>query len=65
MHVSRHREIAHAQFAHAVIHVPAEPVEQTLAERTDGGRFALQTPQKQHGVEHDHLQSPPTVSGTP
>src|SRR5262249_24951579 len=56
-HVSRHGEIAHPHFAHAVVHVPAEPVKQPLAEGANWRRLALHTAEKQHGMEHDHLQS--------
>jgi hypothetical protein len=56
-HPPRHRKIAHTHFAHVVVHIPAEPIEQTLAEPANRPCFTLQTPQKQHGMQHDHLQS--------
>src|SRR5215813_11908285 len=42
---------------HAVVHILAELVKQPLAERAAGPRLALQATQKQHGMEHDHLES--------
>src|SRR5262249_15956925 len=57
VHFSRHRKVAYAHFPHAVIHVPAELIEELLPEGADGHCFTLQTPQNQHGMEHDHFQS--------
>ena len=56
-HLSRHRQIAHAHFTHAFVHVPAEIVEYALAELADRAAL-LQAPQKQHGMQHDHLETP-------
>jgi hypothetical protein len=57
-HPPRHRKIAHTHFAHVVVHIPAEPIEQALAELANRPCFTLQTPQI-------ISNRPLTVSGTP
>ena len=56
-HFPGHGQVPHPHFPQARVHVPAERVEQPLAEAPDRGRLPFEPAHEQDDVQHDHLET--------
>jgi hypothetical protein len=64
-HFPRHREVSNPHFAHIIIHIAAEAIEQALPQVAAPACRIRKTSQDQNGVEHDHLQAAVDGIGDP
>ena len=55
-HLARDREVSNPHFAHIIIHVLAESIEQALPQLSAAAGMVLEAAQHQYGMQHDHLQ---------
>src|SRR5271165_7270610 len=64
-HLARDCEVPNSHFAHVIIHIAAEAIEQPLPQVAAARRRVLEPAENQYGVEHDHLQSAVNGIGYP